>query len=327
LLDTFKFSELAQKDFYLDDLKAASLILPSLVEDLKEEKPRESLGTPTQDEIRIGSWNMNHFNNSYKEDILDCMAEIIREHHVVVLIEVSKDATLNNLKQKLGGTWEHTKLVDMKRIFKPRTSTQLLLQNSGFQTCVFYNSAVLDVVEAESKMDPTTTQYQKYWIEQSYSRKPIAWKCQLKKKKKTPLILVAVHLKSADATKCEEEIYKLPLILNNVRTEKGLDIFLGDFNMSVFQKLPKIKGWEFLSNLSEGTMTSLKSDRSNDNFLIGSASGCYHPNVFIAKPKLDWKIPVEDLLVVRRKDYNRLLNPLFTDHWPITLSLNLFSLK
>jgi len=85
--------------FYVHHKAATKEFLDAMIADVKLRTP-ESL-TEAPDQVRIGTWNLGHFNDRTADHALQLIAEIMANYDIIMLVEVSKTAQFQALKKFL----------------------------------------------------------------------------------------------------------------------------------------------------------------------------------------------------------------------------------
>jgi len=224
-------------------------------------KPEELDDNP--DRLRLASWNLQHFNNSFTDECLDAMGLILNDLDIVFCVEVTAESSKSapDWKKLLSKT---TQTFNMHEVEMSKGSCGVVLWVSP-KVSVNHSHVVL---------------WQKH-----FKRFPFTSVATIKK---WPFACTTVHL-PPDSVKSKsgietgqvtlDEVAKLPYLRAEIQKQVSAPIdciIVGDFNCDVrdptsktyFDKIVDGKGKSYVALINEKTMNMKKNPRCNDNILI-----------------------------------------------------------
>jgi len=266
---------------------------------------------PDSKRLRLGTWNLQHFKDTFSDDALDVMAALINDHDVVFMVEVSGSAPWAKLLPRLGSGWQ---LKDDIQMGVKQTKNGEIA--SGFYGAVLFR----DPVDVKAKC-----------AQWDIGRWPFTF--ILEHNDGWAFTVTEVHLAAGEKKETFDELESLAGVGTKIQTQLGPVhcIYAGDFNCDIrnakplkqFKLFVDKKKNEYVALLDENTMVSEKNDRCNDQVLIPPALEPHVAGTFVRTlDKAAFKKISEEYVIVHKQDLNAALQPFFTDHSLVTVTFN-----
>jgi len=272
------------------------------------------------------TWNLNHFNSTFDEPILNKMADTMADFDIIGFVEVSgpkKKPPFDELIKLLEAKSE----LPYDYIFHE--------MNGSYWGAVVFKKIFVKLGNKDK--EPLIVDWQRKHMKE---RDPLTYEFSVEKSDKSfwNFYVSLVHLKS-DLSNADLQMELQNLSKIHEATKGGDLIIMGDFNfkvgweedknrdklvMNAIAKISCKKNDPFEALILEPSMTSKKLHHCNDSILVPKSLIDKHapPGKLyqVIAPK-GAPILIGDYSVIRTKDHTRESFALFTDHYPVSAIL------